>query len=121
MIWLLMTCMVSSRHKGTGPLFTFFSCSNFSCVYFVQVSLLLIGQQDFGHFFRYRPLLPIAGVLCKFGGTSEKFWPKSIQFCRQKLNSARETVPLKSGQVDIDIGGEGKVDFGERGGEHEWL
>jgi hypothetical protein len=28
-------------------------------VYLVQVSLLLIGQQGLGHFFRYYPLLPI--------------------------------------------------------------
>jgi hypothetical protein len=28
-------------------------------VYLVQVSLLLIGQQGLGHFFRYQPLLPI--------------------------------------------------------------
>jgi hypothetical protein len=28
-------------------------------VYLVQVSLLLIGQQGLGHFFRYRLLLPI--------------------------------------------------------------
>jgi hypothetical protein len=28
-IWILMTCMVSSRHtKGTGPFFKFFRCSN---------------------------------------------------------------------------------------------
>jgi hypothetical protein len=27
-------------------------------VYLILVSLLLIGQQPLGHFFRYRPLLP---------------------------------------------------------------
>jgi len=25
-----------------------------------------MGQQGLGHFFRYRPLFPLAGVLCKF-------------------------------------------------------
>jgi hypothetical protein len=35
-------------------------------VYLVQVSLLFIGQQGLGHFFRYMPLLPLAGGLCKF-------------------------------------------------------
>jgi hypothetical protein len=58
-------------------------------------------------------MLPIGWRTCKFGGTSEKFWPKAIQFCRQKLNPARETVPFKSGQVDRDIRGEGKVDLGK--------
>ncbi len=33
--------------------------NNVSGVYLVQVSLLLIGQQGLGHFFRYWPLLPI--------------------------------------------------------------
>ncbi len=28
-------------------------------VYLVQISSLLLGQQSLGHFFRYRPLLPI--------------------------------------------------------------
>jgi len=32
---------------------------NVSGVYLVQVFLLLIGQQGLGHFFRYRPLIPI--------------------------------------------------------------
>ena len=33
--------------------------NNVSGVYLVQVSMLLIGQRGLGHFFRYRPLLPI--------------------------------------------------------------
>jgi hypothetical protein len=33
--------------------------NNVSGVYLVQVSLLFIGQQGLGHFFKYRPLLPI--------------------------------------------------------------
>jgi hypothetical protein len=28
-------------------------------VHLVNISLLLIGQQDPGHFYKYRPLLPI--------------------------------------------------------------
>ncbi len=78
-IWWHIYCIVSSRPKlGTGTFFKFFSCSNdftekvyfprlmrvydgltmFSaCTYLVQVSLLLIGQQGLGDFFRYRTLL----------------------------------------------------------------
>ncbi len=62
----------------TGPFLTFFWCSNncimqksvflavsaslrwlhnVSGVHLVQVSLLLIGQQGLGDFYRYRPLL----------------------------------------------------------------
>jgi hypothetical protein len=40
--------------------------NNVNGVYLVQVSLLLIGQQGLGHFFRDRPLLPIGWRLCKF-------------------------------------------------------
>jgi hypothetical protein len=60
-------------NRGTRPVFKFFRCPNdfiTQKVYFlqlmrvcalclVQVSMLLIGQQGLGHFFRYRPLLPI--------------------------------------------------------------
>ncbi len=38
--------------------------NNVSGVYLVQVSLLLIGPQGLGHFFRYRPLLPIGWRQC---------------------------------------------------------
>jgi hypothetical protein len=34
-----------------------------SAVYLVYVSLLLIGQQRLGHFFGYRPLLPIGWMI----------------------------------------------------------
>jgi hypothetical protein len=37
--------------------------NNVSGAYFVQVSLLLIGQQVLGHFFRYQPLLSIGWVI----------------------------------------------------------
>ncbi len=58
----------------TGPCFKFFYnaksillsvnaslcwLNNVSGVYIVQVSLLLIGQQSLGDFFRYHPSLPI--------------------------------------------------------------
>jgi len=33
--------------------------NNVSILYLVQVSLILIGQQGLGHFFKYRHLLPI--------------------------------------------------------------
>jgi hypothetical protein len=33
--------------------------NNVAVVYLTQVSLLLIGQQDWEDFFRYRPFLPI--------------------------------------------------------------
>jgi hypothetical protein len=39
--------------------------NNVSGVYLVQVSLLLIVQQGLGHFFRYQPMLPLAGGLCR--------------------------------------------------------
>jgi hypothetical protein len=82
-IWLLMTCMVSSKPKKvTRPVFKLFRLEHLQCfynaknvflvvnaslhwlnnvsgVYLVQVSLLLIGQRSSGHFFRYRPLLLI--------------------------------------------------------------
>jgi hypothetical protein len=42
---------------------------NVSSVNVIRVSLLLIGQQDLGHFFGYRPLLPIGRrivqILCQ--------------------------------------------------------
>ncbi len=97
-----MTCMVSSRPKqGTRPVFNLFGSSNhfltqkvyFSrlmrvCVglimlvhglYLVQVSLLLIGQQAWGHFFRYRSLLPIG--------------KRSVQIVRQRRRKITNTAP----------------------------
>jgi hypothetical protein len=53
--------------------------SNVSAVYLVQVSLLLIGQQSLGHFFRYRPLLPIG-------------W-RIVQILRQRRRKFTNTVP----------------------------
>ena len=40
--------------------------NNVNGVYFIQVSLLLICKQGLVNFFRYRPLLPLSGGLCKF-------------------------------------------------------
>ncbi len=40
--------------------------NNVAGIYLVQVSLLPIGQQGLVDFFRYRPLFPLAGGLCKF-------------------------------------------------------
>jgi hypothetical protein len=83
--------MVSSSPRpkqGTGPFFKIFqvlqryynaeyvfltvngspSWLNNVSVYLVQVSFRLLGQRGLGHFFRYRPLLPIGwspGGLCK--------------------------------------------------------
>jgi hypothetical protein len=64
-IGLLMTCMVSSRPKyGTRPVLNFFRCSNdfiTQKVYFsrlMRVYLDAYWSEWFGHFFRYRPLLP---------------------------------------------------------------
>ncbi len=48
-------------------------------MYLVQVSLLFIGQQGLGHFFRYRPLLPIG-------------W-RIVQILRQRWRKTRTTAP----------------------------
>ncbi len=48
-------------------------------VYLVQVSLLLIGQQGLGHFFRYRPLLPIGWMI--------------VQILRQRRRGTTNTAP----------------------------
>jgi hypothetical protein len=44
-----------------------------------QVSLLLIGQQELGHFFRYRPLLPIG-------------W-RTVQIVPQRRRKMTSTAP----------------------------
>jgi hypothetical protein len=84
--------------NGTGPFLNFLrSCSNdfltqkvyFLAVnyvrglYLVQVSVILIGQQGFGHFFRYRPLLPIGcrAVHC-------------VQIVRQCRRKTTNTAPI---------------------------
>jgi hypothetical protein len=54
--------------------------SNVSGVYFVQVSLLLIGQQGLGDFFR---CFPMAGGLCKLCQRA-LFRPKTNLKCHQK-------------------------------------
>ncbi len=67
---------------GRGQILTFFRCSNdfimrgflavngrlcwlnnVTGVYLVQVSLILIGQQSLGHFFRYLRLSPIDEIV----------------------------------------------------------
>jgi hypothetical protein len=48
-------------------------------VYLVQVSLLLIGHQNLGHFFRYRSLLPI-GL-------------RIVQIVRQRRRKTNNTSP----------------------------
>jgi hypothetical protein len=53
--------------------------NNVSGVYFVQVSLLLIGQQGLGHFFRYHPLLSIG-------------W-RIVQILRQHQRKTANTAP----------------------------
>ncbi len=54
-------------------------------MYLVQVSLILTGQQDLGHFFRYRPLLPIG-------------W-RTVHIVRQRrrkmINTAPTTLSLR--------------------------
>ncbi len=52
---------------------------NVSGVYLIQVSLLLIGQQGLGYFFRYRPLLPIG-------------W-RIAQILRQRPRKSTNTAP----------------------------
>jgi hypothetical protein len=53
--------------------------NNVSGVYFVQVPLLLVGQQELGHIFRYRPLLPIG------------WW--IVQILRQRRRKTINTAP----------------------------
>jgi hypothetical protein len=53
--------------------------NNVSGVYLTQVSLLLIGQQDVVHFFRYRPLLPIGWLI--------------VQILRQRQGNTTITAP----------------------------
>jgi hypothetical protein len=52
--------------------------NNVSGVYLVQVSLLLIGQQGLGHFFRYRSLLSIG-------------W-RTVQILRQRRRKMTNTA-----------------------------
>ncbi len=53
--------------------------NNVSGVHLVQVSLLLVGQQGLGDFYRYRPLLPIG-------------W-RIVQILRQHRRKAASTAP----------------------------
>ncbi len=53
--------------------------NNVSGVYLFQVSLLLFGQQCLGHFFRYRPVLPIG---CR-----------TVQIVRQRRRKVTNTWP----------------------------
>jgi hypothetical protein len=59
-------------------------------VYIVQASLLLIGQQSLGDFFRYRPLLPIDRRFCKFYANAVGNEPVQRQLplvqCKQQAN-----------------------------------
>jgi hypothetical protein len=52
---------------------------NVTGVYLIQVSLLSIGQQGFGHLFGYRPLLPI-GL-------------RIVQILRQRRRKTTNTSP----------------------------
>ncbi len=56
-------------------------------VYLVRISLLLIGQQGLGDFFRYRPLFPIG-------------W-RIVQILRQRRRKTTNTAPttLNAGQA----------------------
>jgi hypothetical protein len=53
--------------------------NNVGGVYLVRVSLLLIGEQGFEHFFRYRPLLPTG-------------W-RIVQIVRQRQRERTNTAP----------------------------
>jgi hypothetical protein len=61
-----------------------FCPNNVSGVYLVQVSLLLIGQQGLGHFFRYRPLLPIGWKIVQILRQSKR---KTINIAPTTLNA----------------------------------
>jgi hypothetical protein len=49
--------------------------------YLVKVSLLLIGQRGLGHFFRYRPLLPIGWRIVQI-----------LRQCRRKTSNTARTA-----------------------------
>jgi hypothetical protein len=83
-IWLLMSCMVSSGpKKGTRPVFKFLRCSNAFTTKRIHKSrfpcFLFICQRSLGHFFRFRPLLPIG-------------W-RIVQILRQRRRTMTNTVP----------------------------
>jgi hypothetical protein len=49
--------------------------------------------------------LKIRRVIKKFKKQARRlFWPRSIHFCHQKPDPARETVPLRSKKLVGDIG-----------------
>ncbi len=56
-------------------------------VYLVQVSLLLIGQQSLGHFFRYRPLLLIG-------------W-RIVQILRQRRRITTHAAPTTLSAIQV--------------------
>jgi hypothetical protein len=108
-IWLVMTCMVRlviGLNSGRGCFLNFvvalkifltqkcISCgywelrwlNNVGDVYFVQVPLLLIGQQGSELFFRYRPLL--VRLQCTTGLTLF-----CILGCSAALPAARRAAP----------------------------
>ncbi len=65
--------------------------NNVGGVYLVQVSLLLIGQQGLGDFFKYHPCFLLAGGLCKFyanagGGTTNAVMQRQLLLvqCKQQ-------------------------------------
>jgi hypothetical protein len=59
-------------------------------VYLVQVSWLLLGQQDLGDFFRYGPCFLLAEGLCKFyanaGGKQTVQRQLLLVPCKQQAN-----------------------------------
>ena len=63
-IWSVLNFYVLQRFYNAKRVYLAVNASsrwlnNVRGVYLVQVSLLLIGQQGLGHFFRYRHLFPI--------------------------------------------------------------
>jgi hypothetical protein len=95
-----MTSMVSlGENRGRGLLLNFLGApmilsrkkcipfgneslrwlNNVPGVYLVQVSLLLIGLHGLGHFFKYRPLLPIGRRI--------------VQILRQRRRKTTNTAP----------------------------
>ena len=69
--------------------------NNVSGVYLVQVSMLLIGQRGLGHFFRYRPLLPIGWRIVQIKRTIQR-QPLLLQYKQQAnpLLSVHNYTPL---------------------------
>ncbi len=82
--------------------------NNVNGVYIVQVSLLLIGQQCLEHFFRYRPLLPIGGGLCKLYAKAGGKWQIQCQLLFVPYKQQANPLLLIHNDTPLVISGDKK-------------